>query len=200
MARTPSDLISNDPLTNLLYAAHKALSYTLVLALVLAVCSVPVFFLLNVNDEAQYAAVGLAAFQGMNNATADGHTVSPSFNILVRATNRNTFRTWCHDRGEATVYYSGAAIATGRVPGFCVKRRSADNFTVVVRGEGLRLSDDLRGRLGSQWRNGTAKVLLDMKLHYYPNYFFLPTLSSPGTSSISQQLMLGDTSEVPINV
>ncbi|CAN6207781.1 unnamed protein product [Urochloa humidicola] len=199
MARTPLDQISNDPLTSLLCTVHKALSYTLVLALVLAVCSVPMFFLLNVNEEAQYAAVGLAAFQGLNNATA-GHTVSPSVNISVRAMNHNTFRAWCHNRGEATVYYSGVAIALGHVPGFCVKRRSAANFTVVARGEGLRLSDELRGRLESEKRNGTAKVLLEMKLHYYPNYFFLPIMSSPGTSSISQQLMLGDTSEIPIDV
>ncbi|CAN6178187.1 unnamed protein product [Urochloa humidicola] len=200
MARTSRDPISNDTLTNLLHAAHKALSYTLVLAIVLAVCSFPLFFLLNVNGEAQYATVELAAFEGLNNATAGQRVFSPSFTVMVRARNRNAFRAWCHNHGEATVSYSGTALASGRIPGFCVESRSAANFTVVARGEGFHLSDRLRGRLASEWRNGTAKVLFEMKLHYYPNYVFLPIKSRPGTSSISQELMLGDTCDIPITM
>lgn len=206
MARACWDLMTSfvweDPLTSLLYTADMALSYTVYLVAAVVTLAAPVFFLFSVNGAAQYS-VHLAAFQGLNNAATAGHTtVAPAFNITVRGRNPNTYHAWCHDHGEVVVSYSGVALASGRVPGFCVPRRSAANFTVVALplGKGVRLSHDLRGRLASEWRAGAAKVLLEMELHYYPNDVFIPVQRRPGTLSISQELMLGDAREVQINV
>ncbi|CAL4947801.1 unnamed protein product [Urochloa decumbens] len=186
----PTSFLPDDPLTSFLYAAQQALFSTLVVATLL-VALVPLAFLaFSVNDAAQYT-VELAGFEGLNNATTLSHTVSPAFNITVRVRNPNTFGAWCHNHGEAVVSYSGVGVASGRVPGFCAQRKSEANFTVVARGVGVRLSDGLRGRLASEWRNGTAKVSLEMELHYYPSYVLLPTQYRPGTLSISQELMLG---------
>ncbi|CAO2166155.1 unnamed protein product [Urochloa humidicola] len=180
----------DDPLTSFLYAAQQALFSTLVLATLLGALVPLALLTFSINDPAQYTVELAAGFEGLNNATLS-HTVSPAFNITVRARNRNTFGAWCHNHGEAVVSYSGVAIASGRVPGFCAQRKSEANFTVVARGMGVRLSDGLRGRLASEWRNGTAKVSLEMELHYYPSYVPLPTRYRPGTLSISQEFMLG---------
>lgn len=192
--------VSEEPLTSFLYTADMALSYALFLTAVLVTLSPPVFFLSSVNVAAQYT-VHLAALEGLSNATV-GHTVAPAFNITVRARNPNTYQAWCHNHGEAVVSYAGVALASGRVPGFCVQRRWAANFTVVALapGKGVRLSDYLRGRLTSEWRAGAAKVLLEMELHYYPNDVFLPIKRRPGTLSISQEFMLGDTREIQVDV
>uniref|UniRef100_K3XQW3 Late embryogenesis abundant protein LEA-2 subgroup domain-containing protein n=1 Tax=Setaria italica TaxID=4555 RepID=K3XQW3_SETIT len=143
--------------------------------------------------------IDLAAFEGLNNATL-GHTVSPAFDLTVHVENRRFFEAWCHNQGEVVISYSGVALAWGRVPGFCLRRRSAANFTVVTWGQKVYLSDDLRKRLTREWHTGTAKVDVDMKLHYYPNCPFLPMMSRSGTLSIWHELMLGDTREIEINV
>ncbi|KAL6614626.1 hypothetical protein ACP70R_036896 [Stipagrostis hirtigluma subsp. patula] len=150
--------------------------------------------------------VDLAAFQGLtttttNNAAIIGRTVnSPAFNLTVHVDNTPSFAAFCLNRGEVVVSYSGVALAWGRVPGFCVQRRAAANLTVVAWGKGICLSDDLRGRLTSDWRRGTAKVLVEMKLYHYANYMCLPVIKArPGTSSISEEFLLGNTSEIQNN-
>ncbi|CAO2183086.1 unnamed protein product [Urochloa humidicola] len=188
---------SDDPLTRFLYKAHKVFLNTLMVVSMVPVV-VFVFFIPSIDDVPHYT-VDLAAFQGLNNATF-GHTVSPSFDLTVHVENRQFIEAWCHNHGEVVISYSGVALAWGRVPGFCLHRRSAANFTVVTWGKKVHLSDDLRKRLTTEWHTGTAKVNVDMKLHYYPNNLFLPIMSHPGTLSISQELMLGDTCEIDINV
>lgn len=186
----PTSFVSEEPLWSFLYAADMALSYALVLTAVLVMLSPPVFFLFTVNGAAQYT-VDLAALEGLKSNATVGHTVvAPAFNITVLARNPNTCQAWCHNHGEVVVSYSGVALASGRVPGFCVQRRSEANFTVVALGKGIRLSDYLHGRLTSEWNAGAAKTLLEMKLHYYPNNVFLNIQRRPGTLSISQEFML----------
>ncbi|RCV27034.1 hypothetical protein SETIT_5G293400v2 [Setaria italica] len=176
---------SGDPLTRFLYKSHTVLLYTLMIAAML-----PVVVLVSFIPSIHY---------GLNNATL-GHTVSPAFDLTVHVENRRFFEAWCHNQGEVVISYSGVALAWGRVPGFCLRRRSAANFTVVTWGQKVYLSDDLRKRLTREWHTGTAKVDVDMKLHYYPNCPFLPMMSRSGTLSIWHELMLGDTREIEINV
>ncbi|KAJ1254964.1 hypothetical protein BS78_K302100 [Paspalum vaginatum] len=170
-----------------LYKARTVLLCTLMVAtgsaLLLAALFIP-----SIDDVPEYT-VGLAAFRGLNNATL-GRTVSPAFDLTA----------WCHNHGELVVSYAGVALAWGRVPALCVPRRSSASFTVVTWGKGVYLSDELRQRLTTEWRAGTAKAFVDMKLHYYPNNIFIPIVSRPGTVSISHELMLGDTREIQINV
>jgi len=186
---------SDDPTTRFLYKAHRVSMYTMMIAML------PVMALglltPTMDDVAEYTITdAAAAFEGPhNNATLGRHTMvaSPAFDLTVRVENRQLFVGWCHNHGEVVVSYSGVALAWGRVPGFCLPRRSAANFTVVTWGERVYLSDDLRKRLATEWHAGTAKVNVDLKLHYYPNCRLLPIVSSPGTLSISQELILGDT-------
>ncbi|KAL6615924.1 hypothetical protein ACP70R_038194 [Stipagrostis hirtigluma subsp. patula] len=184
---------SDDPEMWLLHKAHRLILYALIIA-VTPMMTLPLLFMPYIDEVPSYT-VDLAAFQGlMTNATLGHRAVSPAFNLTVHAENRLAFQGWCHNHGEVVVSYGGAALAWGRVPGFCLRRRSAANFTLVAWGKGVHLSDELRGRLTSEWRKGTGKVFVEMKLHYYPNYYvFLPSISYPGTLSISQELILGDT-------
>ncbi|CAL4947808.1 unnamed protein product [Urochloa decumbens] len=198
-ALEPMCFSDDDPLTRFLYKAHTVLLYTLAVGSMLPVVVYVVFFVPSIDDVPDYT-IDIAAFQGLNNATL-GHTVSPTFDLTVHVENRQFIKAWCHNHGEVVISYSGVALAWGRVPGFCLHRRSAANFTVVPWGKKVHLSDYLRKRLTTEWHTGTAKVNVDMKLHYYPNYHFVPIIMSrPGTLSISQELMLGDTREIDINV
>lgn len=186
---------SDDPSTRFLYKAHRVSMYTMAIAAMLPLM-VLVFRMPSIDDVAEYTVTdAAAAFEGLNNsATLGRHTpVSPAFDLTVRVENRQLFAAWCHNHGEVVVSYSGVALAWGRVPGFCLPRRSAANFTVVTWGEGGYLSDDLRKRLATEWHAGTAKVNVDLKLHYYPNCRLLPIMPRPGTLSISQEFMLGET-------
>ncbi|GJM93355.1 hypothetical protein PR202_ga09903 [Eleusine coracana subsp. coracana] len=145
--------------------------------------------------------VDLASFQSLNNVT-QSRTVSLAFNLTVHVDNSASFQACCLNHGEVVVSYSGVALAWGRVPGrFCVPRRSVTSFTVMTWGKGVHLSDDLRRRrLSPDWRAGTVKVLVDMKLHRYPNYALPPITARPSTSSISQELVLGNTSALQISL
>ena len=181
MNDTPEPIFSDDPTTRFLYKAHRVSMYTMMIAML------PVMALglltPTMDDVAEYTITdAAAAFEGPhNNATLGRQTmvVSPAFDLTVRVENRQLFVGWCHNHGEVVVSYSGVALAWGRVPGFCLPRRSAANFTVVTWGERVYLSDDLRKRLATEWHALNCRLL--------------PIVSSPGTLSISQELILGDT-------
>ncbi|XP_052147930.1 uncharacterized protein LOC127766814 [Oryza glaberrima] len=139
-------------------------------------------------EKAKYT-MDLAAVEGMDVA-AVSTVVSPAFNLKLRAENPRAFRPWCLDRGDVVVSYSGVALAWGRVPGFCVRRRAMAELTVVPWGKDVRLSEDLRDLLVSELQHGTAKVSVEMKLHYYANFGMAAFAPSSGTTSISQELLL----------
>ncbi|EAY75576.1 hypothetical protein OsI_03480 [Oryza sativa Indica Group] len=139
-------------------------------------------------EKAKYT-MDLAAVEGMDVA-AVSTVVSPAFNLKLRAENPRAFRPWCLDRGDVVVSYSGVALAWGRVPGFCVRRRAMAELTVVPWGKDVRLSEDLRDLLVSELQQGTAKVSVEMKLHYYANFGMAAFAPSSGTTSISQELLL----------
>lgn len=63
-------------------------------------------------------------------------------------------------------------------------------LTVVPWGKDVRLSEDLRDLLVSELQHGTAKVSVEMKLHYYANFGMAAFAPSSGTTSISQELLL----------
>uniref|UniRef100_A0A0D9YE00 Late embryogenesis abundant protein LEA-2 subgroup domain-containing protein n=1 Tax=Oryza glumipatula TaxID=40148 RepID=A0A0D9YE00_9ORYZ len=144
----------------------------------------------------------LAAVEGMDvaaaaaTAGAGGSTViSPAFNLTLRVENPRTFWPWCLDRGDVVVSYSGVALAWGRVPGFCVQKRSMAKLTVVPWGKNVHLSQELRERFVSELQEGTAKVYIEMKLHYYANFCMTAFSPSTGMVGISQELTLGGRDE-----
>lgn len=163
---------------------------------IVLVLGIPAAALLsNAAEKVKYT-LDLAAVEGMDvaaaaTAGAGGSTViSPAFNLTLRVENPRTFRPWCLDRGDVVVSYSGVALAWGRVPGFCVRRRAMAELTVVPWGKDVRLSEDLRDLLVSELQQGTAKVSVEMKLHYYANFGMAAFAPSSGTTSISQELLL----------
>jgi hypothetical protein len=193
--KEPMMFFLNGPLTRLV---SKSLYGTAMIAILLFP-SIYIFIERSSGSSPKYT-VDLASFQSLNNGT-QSRAVSLAFNLTVHVDNSASFKACCHNHGEVVVSYSGVALAWGRLPGrFCVQRRSAISFTVVTWGNGVFLPDDLRRRFLPDWSVGTAKELVDMKLHRYPNYSLLPLAASPSTSSISQELMLGKTSELQISL
>ncbi|RLN21994.1 hypothetical protein C2845_PM07G20750 [Panicum miliaceum] len=161
-APEPMCFSSDDPLTRSLYKAHMVFMYTMLIATMLSLVSLALL-IPTIDDVPEYTVTdAAAAFEGLSNATPGRHTVvSPAFDLTVRVESRQLFEAWCHNHGEVVVSYSGVALARGRVLGFCLPRWSAASFTVVTRGEGVYLSDDLRRRLATEWHAGTAKLCSD---------------------------------------
>jgi len=128
-----------------------------------------VVVLLVANDakEATEFSMELAASEGLGNATAGGTLLSPAFGLKLRAKNARVLQPWCCDNGgEVVVSYSGAALAWGRVPPFCVERRAPTELTLVPWGRGVGLTEDVRQRLASELRVGTLQGTVGMKLFY----------------------------------
>ncbi|CAL4947810.1 unnamed protein product [Urochloa decumbens] len=142
-------------------------------------------------DETKFS-VHLAGYEGLNATYTHGHAVSisPVFNLKVRVENpRVLLQPWCYTGGEVTVSYSDVALAWGHVPRFCMKTRAPVELTVVPVGREVGLSEDLRGRLASDWRMGTAQIMADMKLFYEEQKF--SSREYEGPSSLHPfQLML----------
>lgn len=70
----------------------------------------------------------------------------------------------CQERGTVTVSYAGAVLAWGRVPQFCVPEQGQARVRVIALGAGVRLSDELRGRLASERAARAAELDVDMML------------------------------------
>ncbi|RLM91906.1 hypothetical protein C2845_PM08G23580 [Panicum miliaceum] len=139
-APEPICLSSDDPLTRSLYKAHTVFMCTMMIATMLLLVALALL-IPSIDDVPEYTVTdAAAAFEGLSNATPGRHTVSPAFDLTVRVESRQLFEAWCHNHGEVVVSYSGVALALGRVPGFCLPRRSAANFTVVTWGESVYLS------------------------------------------------------------
>ncbi|KAF0916693.1 hypothetical protein E2562_011544 [Oryza meyeriana var. granulata] len=187
--------IERDPLLMLQTKVIVLFWGTVTTVLMLGILSA--VLLSNVTEKAEYT-VDLAAVEGMDVAaavTAGRTVVSPAFNLTLRAKNPRTFWPWCFDRGDVVVSYSGVALAWGRVPGFCVQRRSTAKLTVVPWGKDVHLSEVLRERFVSQLQEGTAKFYVDMNLQYYANFGMAAFAPSVGTTSVLRELSLGGRDE-----
>ncbi|KAK3144256.1 hypothetical protein QOZ80_4AG0310640 [Eleusine coracana subsp. coracana] len=112
-------------------------------------------------------AVDLAAVEGL-----DGDpTTSPlnaTFELTLHGVTRprrvgKTLGIW-QDRGTVAVSYAGAVLAWGRVPQFCVPEQGQARVRVVALGAGVRISDELRGRMASERAARAAEVDVDMML------------------------------------
>jgi hypothetical protein len=158
-------------------------------AMIMIVC----FFSVDPNELAEFS-VDLGAVEGLSNGTVLGHTtVSPAFSLTVRAQNPSTLQRWCLNGGEVVVSYAGVALAWGRVPLFCVPRSGAAELSVVPWGREVGLPEDLRRRLVSERRVGTAEVLVEMKIFHLVHWMHSSRYSyDVGTSLHSFKFMLGD--------
>ncbi|KAF0916696.1 hypothetical protein E2562_011547 [Oryza meyeriana var. granulata] len=175
--------IEKDPLLRLQTKVSVMFWMTMMPVFLLGILVVS--FLSKECEEAKYT-MDLAAVEGMDVAaaiTAGRTVVSPEFNLTLRAENPRAFRPWCLDSGDVVVSYSGVALAWGR-------RRATAKLTVVPWGKDVRLSEDLRDLLVSELQEGTAKVYVEMKQHYYANFGMVSFPPSAGTTSISQELLL----------
>lgn len=144
----------------------------------------------NARDATDFS-VQLAGYEGLN-ATTLGHTaVSPVFGLKARVENpRRVLQPWCYDSGEVTVSYSDVVLAWGDMPRFCVKRRLLlpIELTVVAVGREVGLSEDLRERLASDLRMGTAQIMVNLKLFYEERKSPSPEYQGPSLHPF--QLML----------
>ncbi|CAO2197872.1 unnamed protein product [Urochloa humidicola] len=142
-------------------------------------------------DETKFS-MQLAGYEGLN--ATHGHTVSvsPVFNLKVRVENpRVLLQPWCYNGGEVTVSYSDVALAWGHVPRFCMKTMVPVELTVAPWGREVGLSEDLRGRLASDWRMGTAQILVDIKLFYEEQKFSSPEYEGPSSLHPFQLMLRG---------
>lgn len=142
--------------------------------------------------EATEFSVEVSDFAGLDlNATlGDGGTVSPSFALKARVENRRILQPWCYHGGEVVVSYSGVALAWGHVPRFCVRRAApAAEFRVLSWGREIGLPEELRRRLASDCRMGTAQIMVEMKV-FSDDKGMSPSGRFNGPSLRSFQLML----------
>jgi hypothetical protein len=72
-----------------------------------------------------------------------------------------------NERGTVAVSYGGAVLAWGRAPEFCVAEGAQKRVRMVALGAGVGLSDELRGRMASERRSGSAEVDVDIVLESY---------------------------------
>ncbi|TVT99058.1 hypothetical protein EJB05_55614, partial [Eragrostis curvula] len=108
----------------------------------------------------------LAAFEGLNATIAGDTTVSAAFTLKMRVESPGVLLLWCSNGAEVVVSYAGVALAWGDLPGFCVERSGDMELTVKPWGRGVGLSEELRRRLDTEWRAGTAQMLVHVKLFY----------------------------------
>ncbi|KAG8055244.1 hypothetical protein GUJ93_ZPchr0001g29783 [Zizania palustris] len=105
--------------------------------------------------------VRLSGHEGIEPASPAA-VVSPVFRVTLR-----TMDGACVDRAVATVLYSGVALGWGRAaPLDCAaRRRERDVVELVARGQGVGLSERLRGRMASEWRrSGALELDVDVRI------------------------------------
>uniref|UniRef100_A0A0E0JP90 Late embryogenesis abundant protein LEA-2 subgroup domain-containing protein n=1 Tax=Oryza punctata TaxID=4537 RepID=A0A0E0JP90_ORYPU len=104
--------------------------------------------------------VSIAGYEGIDPGSA-GAAVSPAFRVTLRTMNGA-----CIDRAAVTVLYSGVALGWARAePRDCAAGRRERDVKVVARGQGVGLSERLRGRMASEWRSSGSLVLdIDVKV------------------------------------
>ncbi|TVU35347.1 hypothetical protein EJB05_17233, partial [Eragrostis curvula] len=132
----------------------------------------------------------LASFEGLNATIAGDTTVSAAFTLKMRVESPGVLLLWCSNGAEVVVSYAGIALAWGDLPGFCVERSGEMELTVKPWGRGVGLSEELRRRLDTEWRAGTAQMLVHVKLFYSRS--LSPADDIYGTSSHLYHLKLTD--------
>lgn len=108
----------------------------------------------------------LAGFDGLNSTLGVGHTLYPVFHLKLLAENPRLWQPLCYNGGEVVLSYSDVALAWGHVPRFCLQKRVPKEILVSPWGRGVGLSDDLLGRLTSDWHMGKAEITVHMKVFY----------------------------------
>uniref|UniRef100_A0A0E0C8A5 Uncharacterized protein n=1 Tax=Oryza meridionalis TaxID=40149 RepID=A0A0E0C8A5_9ORYZ len=104
--------------------------------------------------------VSIAGYEGIDPGSA-GAAVSRAFRVTLGTANGA-----CVDRAAMTVLYSGVALGWAHAePRDCAAGRRERDVEVVARGQGVGLSDRLRGRMALEWRSSGALVLdIDVKV------------------------------------
>ncbi|PUZ55102.1 hypothetical protein GQ55_5G184800 [Panicum hallii var. hallii] len=161
-ARPPVAVRPRDPWEKAMFEAQMTLALATLLSVVV---------LIMVSASATHAreatefSMEVSDFAGLDlNATLGG-TASSSFALKARVENRRILQPCCYHGGEVVVSYSGVALAWSRVPRFCVRRVApAAEFRVLSWGREIGLPEDLRRRLASDCRMGTARIVVEMKV------------------------------------
>ncbi|KAL6615401.1 hypothetical protein ACP70R_037671 [Stipagrostis hirtigluma subsp. patula] len=102
-------------------------------------------------DDASTSAVSTAAMS--------------AFHVALHASNRRATER-CYRGGEAVVAYAGFDVASGRVPGFCVRGRGRREvpFLLMPREDGASLPENLRDRMAAAQKVGALELEVQVRL------------------------------------
>ncbi|KAI5005628.1 hypothetical protein ZWY2020_032871 [Hordeum vulgare] len=121
------------------------------LCLLLVICAALSFFIRGL--EPGYS-VQLTGVQGLD--PSQNAAVSPTFNLTVHVNNKQHIRRVCQGKSTVIVYYKEASegfketsIGWGKLPAFCVDRRSARDLHVSLSNQGVFISRRLRENMES---------------------------------------------------
>nr|CAB3478098.1 unnamed protein product [Digitaria exilis] len=127
----------------------------------------PIYFF--VYDMPPEFSVHLPAIKGLDtlapSSSSSGAPISPVFDVTLHASNRRgTGR--CYHNGEALVSYAGFTIATGRVPGFCLRGKGVGEIGLQLASAdgGVRLPMHLLNRMARERRVGAVQLDVEVKL------------------------------------
>ncbi|KAK9154465.1 hypothetical protein Sjap_001945 [Stephania japonica] len=144
------------------------LSLLFLLALLLA-ATAGVLYLVFRPKALDYAIESISIKKFNLNSTANPSqlttTISPEFNVTVRAHNPNS-KIGVYYRGGSSVAvsYAGAELCAGALPAFYQPAKNVTVFKTVMVGEGIRLSRDAYLGLMGQQRTGEIPLGLDLKV------------------------------------
>ncbi|KAL6608127.1 hypothetical protein ACP70R_041190 [Stipagrostis hirtigluma subsp. patula] len=102
------------------------------------------------------------AGQGLDVSTS---AASAAFHVALHVSNRRATER-CYRDGEAVVAYAGFDVASGRVPGFCVRGRGRREvpFLLMPREDGASLPEHLRDRMAAAQKVGTLELEVQVRL------------------------------------
>lgn len=136
------------------------------ISLVLAAAIAAGIFYLVVRPKIPKYSVDGLSIKGINLTSVQTNpTLYPEFNVTVRAENPNKKIGIYYEKGSSvTVFYSDIDLCNGALPVFYQGRKNVTVFQTALTGNGIRLSDVVRGNLLTQQREGQIPLELDLRV------------------------------------
>ncbi|KAI5005625.1 hypothetical protein ZWY2020_032868 [Hordeum vulgare] len=135
------------------------------LCLLLVICAALSFFIRGL--EPGYS-VQLTGVQGLD--PSQNAAVSPTFNLTVHVNNKQHIRRVCQGKSTVIVYYKEASegfketsIGWGKLPAFCVDRRSASDLHLSLSNQGVFISRRLRENMESHRQGQKMNISVEIK-------------------------------------
>ncbi|XP_058107566.1 NDR1/HIN1-like protein 13 [Magnolia sinica] len=133
--------------------------------LVAVAAAVGIFYLVVRPKSPKYSVESLSV-RGFNlTSFQTSLTLSPEFDVTVRAENPNKkIGIYYVDGSSATVSYADVALCNGVLPTFYQGSRNVTVFQTALTGEVIRLSGSLADSLTAQQRKGEIPLGLDLRV------------------------------------